>query len=222
MINNQLVNISLIIFFFLSFLLIYNQNIDIIISSLFYSKNVGFIYKDNFFVKNLYYSIPILTKILVVTCLCSVAYLYLKTKNLKIILSSGFFFLLITASLGSGLIVNFILKENMGRARPREIIEFGGNKIYTGAGIISDQCQSNCSFPSGHAAMGFYFTAIAYIFRRKFTKIFLCSMLFGMLVGLSRIIMGGHFTSDVIISGFIVLIINHLIYILWEKYRLKT
>ncbi len=221
MINNRLIYINLIIFGVLSFILIFDKNIDILISSLFYIKNVGFIYKNNFFIISFYYLIPILTKIFFTICTCYLIYLFFKTKNFKIIIASYAFFLVLSAAIGPGLIVNSILKENIGRARPREIIEFGGDKIYSGAARSSNQCYSNCSFSSGHAAMGFYFTVIAYIFQRKFTKIYLYGVLFGILVGISRIIMGGHFASDVIISGFILLFTNHLIYILWQKYRLK-
>jgi lipid A 4'-phosphatase len=137
-------------------------------------------------------------------------------------ISSGAFFLVISATLAPGIIVNSVLKENFGRARPREIAEFGGDKIYTGAFVVSDQCPKNCSFSSGHAAMGFYFTSLAYVLPFYFTPIYLLGIIFGSFVGLSRILMGGHFASDVFISGFIVLLLNHLIYLLWtKKFRLK-
>ena len=90
-------------------------------------------------------------------------YLYNKFNNFKIIFTSSIFFLVVTLIIGPGIIVNYILKDNFGRARPKDIIEFHGTKNFTKIFMISNQCTKNCSFPSGHAAIGFYFTAFAYI-----------------------------------------------------------
>ena len=43
--------------------------------------------------------------------------------------------------IGCGLIANFYFKDNWGRARPINIQEFGGDKIYTKPFTISDQCK---------------------------------------------------------------------------------
>lgn len=218
MINNRLVNICLITLGGISVFLTLFPKIDMVCASLFYFENSGFIYKNNFFVSALFYSIPFLTKIFVSGCCCYLIFIFYKYRNLKNIFNSGAFFLIITAIITPGLIVNLGLKENIGRARPREIIEFAGSKTFTGAAIPTDQCDSNCSFPSGHAAMGFYYTALAYVGNReKFGKIYLAGLLFGAAVGLSRIIMGGHFLSDVIISGFLVTLSNQLIFLLWKR-----
>ena len=48
--------------------------------------------------------------------------------------------------LGPGIIVNGIFKSLWGRARPSQIVEFGGDKIYTPPLVITDQCDWNCSF----------------------------------------------------------------------------
>jgi lipid A 4'-phosphatase len=129
-------------------------------------------------------------------------------------------YLILTCSIGPGLIVNHLFKENVGRPRPSQITSFNGIKEFIPIFAMSDQCNHNCSFPSGHAAMGYYFSALAYAFAlyrsgnssSDFTKIYLSAILFGSLVGFSRILMGGHFLSDVVASCFIVLTINHLLY----------
>ena len=59
---------------------------------------------------------------------------------------------MITYGLGVGLIVNSFLKEYFGRARPRDIVEFGGDKMFTAVWQVSDACYTNCSFTSGEAA----------------------------------------------------------------------
>lgn len=218
MINNRLVNISLIAFGFILLIFVMFPVLDLEISSLFYSEEFGFLYKKQAIVVLLYKAIPILTKLFVLICSLYQLYILIKFKNLKKALSSWTFFLIISAVIAPGITVNSLLKDNFGRARPREIIEFGGSKEFSRAFAISSQCSKNCSFSSGHAAMGYYFSSIAYVARSLyFTRIYIISIFFGSIVGLSRVIMGGHFASDVIASAFLVLLLNHLIYLLWKK-----
>lgn len=148
---------------------------------------------------------------------------------LKIIIKKPVFWMMIALIIGPGLIVNYIGKEYFGRARPHEIKEFGGNKIFSRPFIITDQCETNCSFPSGHAAFGFYLTIFAYFLAQKntskslklynFNEYFLIMFSFGLISSIDRIIMGGHFTSDVISSGFFVMLTNHICYHLYLKYN---
>lgn len=223
MINTNLIYTTISAFASLTILFIFFPQLDIEIANYFYDTELSFLYRKNIIVQLLYKSIPLITKIFATACLLYMIYIYIKHKKLKLILNYSAFFLFFTAIIGPGLIVNTVLKDNFGRARPKQIKEFNGNKEFTKAFIITDQCKKNCSFSSGHAAMGFYFTAIAYVVSTLyFTRIYLLGIAFGTLVGLSRIIMGGHFASDVITSGVIVLLLNHLIFIWWNKKRLKS
>jgi lipid A 4'-phosphatase len=216
-INNYLVNISLIITAFLTFLLILFPEVDISFSQLFFSEESGFIYQENFVVYQLYALLPLLTKLFILVCLLYLVYLIVKYRSYKRILRSGVFFLVIAAAISPGLVVNEVFKENFGRARPRHIEEFNGKREFTGAFTMSDQCKRNCSFSSGHAAMGYFLTAIAYTTNLLyFNRIYLIGIVFGSLVGLSRIVMGGHFLSDVLASAFVVLFLDHVIFILWQ------
>jgi lipid A 4'-phosphatase len=105
---------------------------------------------------------------------------------------------------GPMLAVNAGLKESWGRARPRDVVEFGGAHKFTPAWIISDQCSHNCAFTSGHAAAGFSLCIGFFVSRRK---IWLNGgLLFGGLVSLSRMMNGAHFFSDVLFSFFVVFI----------------
>lgn len=119
--------------------------------------------------------------------------------------------LLVVASLalGPGLMVNLILKDNWGRARPSTIAEFNAGhqpaRQYTPALVMSDQCPDNCSFPSGHAALGFWTVSLALLAppgRRR--AALAAAFAFGAAMGLVRIAQGGHFISDVAFSGVIV------------------
>ena len=216
-INNYLVNISLIITAFLTFLLVLFPEVDISFSQLFFSEESGFLYQENFLVYQLYALLPLLTKLFILVCLLYLVYLVVKYRSYKRILRSGVFFLVIAAAISPGLVVNEVFKENFGRARPRHIEEFNGKREFTGAFTMSDQCKRNCSFSSGHAAMGYFLTAIDYTTNLLyFNRIYLIGIVFGSLVGLSRIVMGGHFLSDVLASAFVVLFLDHVIFILWQ------
>src|SRR3989344_3630636 len=55
-------------------------------------------------------------------------------------------YLLVCFLVVPGLIVNGVLKNHWGRPRPRQIVEWGGDKIFQPVWKISHQCTKNCSF----------------------------------------------------------------------------
>ncbi|MCC2645954.1 MAG: (acid phosphatase) superfamily protein [Rickettsiaceae bacterium] len=195
---------------------------DIVFSKLFYSNESGFFLGKHLFFRLLYDIVPLITKLLVGICVFGIILDLISKRNLKV-LSTPLIYLLLTAALGPGLLVNTILKDNFGRPRPSQIVEFGGDKIFTGPLRISAQCRKNCSFTSGHAAMAFYITSFAYIAPSQFSLIiYFFGILFGTVVGLARIAQGGHFLSDVFFSGLFILILNHLLYKLYQKFIISV
>lgn len=133
------------------------------------------------------------------------------------------FYLLLALIIGPGLVVNSIFKDNFGRARPINIKEFNGKEIFTPPFEISKACFRNCSFPSGHASIGFYFSSFGFVARKNRKLIIKSSIIFGLVLGIARIIQGGHFLSDVLFSGIMVLTINYLLYQIMFSYgRNKT
>lgn len=118
--------------------------------------------------------------------------------------SRALIYLIAVLAIGPGLVVNVVFKDHWGRARPRDVAEFGGAKQFTPAFVISDQCDRNCSFVAGHPSMAFALAALALILaRRRRDVLFGMGLAFalGLLVGFGRIVQGGHFLSDVVFSG---------------------
>ena len=111
--------------------------------------------------------------------------------------------------LGPGVLVNSVFKEHWDRARPRQIQEFGGDKQFTPAWVVSNQCDRNCSFTSGHAAAGFAFVVMHFVARSR-TWLWL-GLASGALIGAARIAVGAHFLSDIVFSFFLVYLVAALV-----------
>ncbi len=124
-------------------------------------------------------------------------------------------YLIICFALGPGLLVNYILKNHWGRARPAQITAFGGEQEFTPALVIADQCERNCSFVSGEAAMGFSILAIALLVSSRYRHLCIWASLgLGCFIGFLRIGAGGHFLSDVVFAGLwvslLVVVLHHV------------
>ncbi|WP_319547623.1 phosphatase PAP2 family protein [Desulfogranum marinum] len=133
-------------------------------------------------------------------------------------------FILLFLLLGPGLIANVLLKDNLGRPRPREVVEFNGQHqfhLFWEPG----QAGANSSFPSGHASIAFALIGPWFVFR-KFGRedarfLLLIGIGWGTLVGITRILQGGHFLSDTLWAGGIVYIVGQLLAI-WIKPELPA
>ena len=123
-------------------------------------------------------------------------------------------FIVAATALGPGLIANTVLKDNWGRARPYQTDSFGGTRQFTPAPLPAAQCERNCAFVSGHAALAFSLVSFALLLpagRRRRLAI-AAALGFGALVGIGRIAAGAHFLSDVAYAGLIVVATSWLLY----------
>jgi len=114
--------------------------------------------------------------------------------------------------IGAGLVVNWTLKDNFGRARPRDVAEFGGHKIFTPAFVVSRECRSNCSFSSGDAAGGFFAIALVFALARRNRAALAAGLAVGVVESMARISSGAHFFSDTGVSFFVMLITADVLY----------
>jgi len=202
-----------IIFFVAAITFIIYPQTDIKVSALFYSPEKGWFLADNFFVLLFYRSVNILSVALPVFYIAHLAISFITKKDFLGIKKKSIIFLLLVLLIGPGILVSTVFKEQVGRARPYTIQELGGDKRFTPPFVISDQCDHNCSFVSGHAAFGFYALTFAFLFkgerRKKYFKYGLC---YGIPVGLGRIIQGRHFFSDTLFAFFFVYIVIRLVH----------
>ena len=181
---------------------------DIDIQRLFYSEDLGWFLKNEQPWEFLYHSSNLPALLISVSSLILLGISFFKTSLLKY--RKILLFLTCVMAIGPGLIVNTILKDNWGRPRPRNIVEFGGNYQYEKPLEIDDSSKGK-SFPCGHASMGFYLMSFFFIFRNNKNKLayvfLIIGIISGCLIGMARIVQGGHFASDVIWAGGIVYLV---------------
>lgn len=184
--------------------------IDIAISNWFYDAASGkFIYKNQVLIHFIYELVSLLPYILlpVLPLLAWRAFRKYRKNDARKVRS---LFLLLCLLIGPGLLVNTILKDNsIGRARPNQIQEFKGDRTFTAAFEYSGQCSTNCSFVSGHAAMGFFFITLGWFFASR--SWFYAGFTIGVIVSIGRIIQGAHFLSDIVFAFWAVYIVACLL-----------
>ena len=194
--------------------------LDIRFSMFFYDPASRFYLADAPFCRWVYESVEIVSIAWGVLAVLLLAVLWIRKKNLFGLSAKHLIYLLAALAIGPGLIVNLFLKDNWGRARPYDVIQFGGASAFTPAFVISSECHNNCAFVSGHAAMGFYFIAFGFLCRRRRSLLFLLAGIYGAVVGLVRILQGGHFLSDVVFAFFIIYVLSAVLY--WIMFERKS
>lgn len=180
--------------------------VDIAVSRFFYNPFDGFYLSENPLVRLVYTGVPWVTRIVVVSLLLFllVAWTIWRRRENFSRRRRAALYLLLVMIIGPGLLVNTLFKDNWGRARPSQVEAFGGSKQFTRAAVPTDQCEKNCSFVSGHASVGFFFLAFAFVWPRRRILWLLTGIGLGLGIGLVRIVQGGHFFSDVIFSGIVI------------------
>ena len=212
------------LFFLLSLILAIFPTLDILFSSFFYKGNnqfvvqhylVGWVYFYEFIIRDVFMPLivifllffPILIKFFTFTK--NRFYLYdFNYRDISYIWLS-------TAIVA--FVVSYILKNNLGRARPVDTIEFGGDKEFSSWIKYSSECIDNCSFVSGDSSVGFFIACLYFITKK--IKFFYISIAAGLIIGLVRVGAGGHFLSDVLMSFVIVNFILLILYFYFEKWN---
>ncbi len=112
---------------------------------------------------------------------------------------------LLTFILGSGLLVNVILKDHWGRPRPYEAIaasERGDVGAFRPWWDPRGSCKSNCSFVSGEASTAMATIAAAAVMPEAVGGLALAATtILAIFVLTLRVAFGGHYVSDVLFGA---------------------
>lgn len=203
----------------IAFVFFYVPQIDLWMAGLFYIPGKGFVLQGSRTAEWVRRIMTWSTELFVITSLAllaaNVIRRYLLKKSTPLLASSrSIVYVLLALGLGPGLLVNGIIKSHSGRARPYQVVAFGGHKQFTQAFALSDQCAQNCSFVSGESAVGFFGLTFLFVAQRRRKTIAAASIVLGLLLGFIRMGQGAHFVSDVIFSGVFTFLVSYLLY-LW-------
>jgi lipid A 4'-phosphatase len=175
--------------------------LDLKFSGVFFNPEQGFIGERNAVVQAIYKGVPLMSRAVIIGLFIAMFAYSIQRGETGRRRRIQVGYLVITLALGPGLLIDVVLKDNWGRARPATVEQFGGTSTFSSALMPSDQCRNNCSFVSGHASAGFYFVSLGFLggaaARRRWTLIGLVA---GSIFGLGRISQGGHFLSDIVFS----------------------
>jgi lipid A 4'-phosphatase len=183
--------------------------IDILISRLFF--NQGFYLSRQWWTMLMHESMGYFLCLSLASVLALYAWNKLAKRNVCGVDGKRVIYLFLVLILGAGVIVNVALKDNFGRARPRDIVEFGGAVHYTPPFVIGTECTKNCSFSSGEAAGGFFSLALALALSRR-RAVLAAAAGFGAFVSFCRVASGAHFLSDTVVSFFVMLIVADVLH----------
>ncbi len=121
-------------------------------------------------------------------------------------------FIALAGTLGPGLLVNNGFKDHWQRARPYQVQDFGGPQQFTRATVMTDQCNNNCSFVSGHVACGIFLSSLMLVHRRRQRWWGAAGVSAAFLVGFARMSDSAHWLSDVLWACPITLLCSWLVW----------
>jgi len=191
------------------------SNLDISLQNLFYSTTRNWKFGSqqpwNFFYH--YGNYPILI-LIIMSLIFFIVSFWKNTLKWLFYRKAALFFILVLL-LGPGLIVNGVLKEHVGRPRPREVINYGGTEHFVPV-LKHGTAGKGKSFPCGHCSMAFMLITPFFVFRKKYKLLSLLilgiGLIYSLLMSLARMAQGGHFASDAIWAGIIVYFSSLIVY----------
>jgi lipid A 4'-phosphatase len=124
----------------------------------------------------------------------------------------GLAFVVLAGVLGPGAVVNWGFKDHWQRARPYQVDNFGGLQKFSRAAVMTDQCDANCSFVSGHVACGVFLVSLGLVHRRRQRRWAAVGTLAGLCIGFARMADVAHWLSDVLWAFPITLLTSWLVW----------
>ena len=130
-------------------------------------------------------------------------------------------FFVLAGILGPGAVVNLVFKDHWQRARPYQVENFGGTQKFTRAAVMTDQCDNNCSFVSGHVACGVFLISLGLVQRRRRVAWAAAGTVAGLAIAFARMADKAHWLSDVLWAFPITLMTSWLVWkaLVWAYAR---
>lgn len=177
--------------------------LDLVVAGWFYTPGEGFPALGQAWERFLYHSVEVL--MLAGNLTLAAVWLWNRRTGRRLLGLTGrkLALLLCVLALLPGLLVNQVLKEHWGRARPVQVEQFGGERPFTPAFVYTG--GRGGAFSSGHVAAAAYLIGVAHLLAGPRSRWLLLAAVYTALVGLARMAAGGHFLSDVVTSVFLVL-----------------
>ncbi|MEM6637115.1 MAG: phosphatase PAP2 family protein [Pseudomonadota bacterium] len=200
-----------------------NPGIDLRVSRAFFDPDAGFFLNDSAAMQSIRETYW--TAVWVFTLTALVLWISALRQHFAVRAPAAVWAYAVTAMLGGpGLLSNLILKEYWGRARPADVVEFGGEATFSPALLISDQCARNCSFVSGEgsaiAMVAIVLGSLSWPWlRQRIWPVGVVGLLvagFGIAL---RVVMGRHFLSDTV---FAILFMALVAFVLFHLLRIGT
>ncbi len=199
--------------------LIIFPEIDLAISSFFYDPNAGGFWLAELAILNLIRDfIKFIIGLFFLGSIAGYSVSWLLKNPLITDIRKSFEVIFLSFVLGAGVLANAMLKNQFGRARPADVEQFSGEKIFTLPFQVTNQCETNCSFVSGEgSAVTVVFLSFLLVqWVRTKGKIFRGSLNLSLFAFVSlisstgvvlRIIKGRHFFSDSLFAILLMLLV---------------
>jgi membrane-associated phospholipid phosphatase len=145
---------------------------------------------------------PVVTILAVAPAIAVVAIKMFWPKRPTLMRGRAALFLILTLVLGPGLLVNAVLKDHWSRPRPGMVTGLGGAMDFKPWWDPRGACEANCSFVSGETSSAVWLAAPALLVPAPWRYAALGGVaVYAVAVAFMRVLLGGHFLSDVIFSA---------------------
>lgn len=187
--------------------------LDLTIAGLFYQPGTGFGLGAQPLLTQLRDAAMIIVGLLVAPAIVALVVKLAAPRYRMLVPARASVLLISTLILGPLLAANITLKDNWGRPRPRDVVEFGGDHRFVPWWDPRGACEANCSFVAGEAAGAFWTLAPAALTPPQWRPLaYAGALAFGAAVSALRMGFGGHFFSDVVFAGAITFLIIWLVH----------
>ena len=177
-------------------------NVDMSVTTFFYSPEGHFSMRAELWVRTIRRSIIYALVVFYVVALFAGLHSWKKMIPVLRLSWDKWLYLGFSAMLGTVMLINVLLKGNWGRARPQDVIEFGGAAEFTPFWEWADQCRDNCSFASGEVAgvATVFFSLALLVGGKSRWALFIAGLVLSAGTAVLRVMMGSHFLSDTIMA----------------------